>query len=77
MKTYRRFQIIVATIGLITALSMCGNDANANSENFVPAFMLVLLSGVMLLNYQLSANEEREEEIESIDTEEADRDNRY
>ena len=75
MKMYRRFQIIIATIGLITALSMCGNDANANSEHFVPAFMLVLLSGVMLLNFQLSANEEREEEIESIDAEEVDRDN--
>ena len=72
MKMYRRFQIIIATVGLITALSMCGNDANANSENFVPAFMLVLLSGVMLLNFQLSSKGCREEEIEEVKAEEVD-----
>lgn len=43
-------QVVLASVGLLTALSMCGSGETMESGLGFQAMMLVLLSGAVLLN---------------------------
>ena len=59
MKTIKtKIQIVLAVIGLITALSMCGSDETVSSSVGFPAMMLVLMSGALLLNLRNSGQQQ-------------------
>lgn len=51
-------QIVLASLGLLTALSMCGSGETMESGLGFQAMMLVLLSGVVLLNLKRSSKED-------------------
>lgn len=51
MKTLKiKIQIVLAALGMLTALSMCGSGETMESGLGFQAMMLVLLSGAILLN---------------------------
>lgn len=51
-------QIVLASLGLLTALSMCGSGETMESGLGFQAMMLVLLSGVVLLNLKRGSKED-------------------
>ena len=51
MKTLKiKIQIVLAALGMLTALSMCGSGETMESGMGFQAMILVLLSGAVLLN---------------------------
>lgn len=54
----KRVQIVLAVIGLITALSMCGSNEPVSSSVAFPAMLLVLMSGALLLNLRNSGQQQ-------------------
>ena len=59
MKTLRiKVQMVLAALGLMTALSMCGTNETVSSGVSFQAMVLVLLSGALLLNIKRHSNEE-------------------
>ena len=51
-------QIVLASLGLLTALSMCGSGETMESGLGFQAMMLVLLSGAVLLNLKRGSKED-------------------
>lgn len=51
-------QIVLASLGLLTALSMCGSGETMESGLGFQAMMLVLLSGSVLLNLKRGSKED-------------------
>lgn len=51
-------QIVLASLGLLTALSMCGSGEIMESGLGFQAMMLVLLSGAVLLNLKRGSKED-------------------
>lgn len=51
-------QVILASVGLLTALSMCGSGETMDSGLGFQAMILVLLSGAVLLNLKSGSNQE-------------------
>lgn len=51
-------QVILASVGLLTALSMCGSGETMDSGLGFQAMILVLLSGAVLLNLKSGSNKE-------------------
>lgn len=51
-------QVVLASVGLLTALSMCGSGETMDSGLGFQAMILVLLSGAVLLNLKRSSNKE-------------------
>ena len=51
-------QVILASVGLLTALSMCGSGESMDSGLGFQAMILVLLSGAVLLNLKSGSNQE-------------------
>lgn len=51
-------QVILASVGLLTALSMCGSGETMESGMGFQAMILVLLSGAVLLNLKSGSNKE-------------------
>ena len=51
-------QIVLASLGLLTALSMCGSGETMESGLGFQAMMLVLLSGAVLLNMKRGSKED-------------------
>ena len=59
MKTLRiKAQMVLAALGLMTALSMCGTDETVSSGVSFQAMILVLLSGALLLNIKRQSNKQ-------------------
>ena len=57
MKTFRiKTQIVLAFIGIVTALSMCGSGDTVDSGIGFQALLLVLLSGALLLNVKIESD---------------------
>ena len=52
-----KVQIVLASLGLLTALSMCGSGETMESGLGFQAMMLVLLSGAVLLNLKRGSKE--------------------
>lgn len=51
-------QVVLASVGLLTALSMCGSGETMDSCLGFQAMILVLLSGTVLLNLKSGSNQE-------------------
>ena len=51
-------QVVLASVGLLTALSMCGSGETMDSGLGFQAMILVLLSGAVLLNLKRGSNKE-------------------
>ena len=51
-------QIVLASLGLLTALSMCGSGETMESGLGFQAMRLVLLSGAVLLNLKRGSKED-------------------
>ena len=51
-------QVVLASVGLLTALSMCGSGESMDSGLGFQAMILVLLSGAVLLNLKSGSNQE-------------------
>lgn len=51
-------QVVLASVGLLTALSMCGSGETMDSGLGFQAMILVLLSGAVLLNLKSGSNQE-------------------
>ena len=51
-------QVILASVGLLTALSMCGSGETMDSGLGFQAMILVLLSGAVLVNLKSGSNQE-------------------
>lgn len=51
-------QVVLASVGLLTALSMCGSGETMDSGLGFQAMILVLLSGVVLLNLKRGSKED-------------------
>lgn len=51
-------QVVLASVGLLTALSMCGSGETMDSGLGFQAMILVLLSGAVLLNLKSGSNKE-------------------
>lgn len=49
-------QVVLASVGLLTALSMCGSGETMESGMGFQAMILVLLSGAVLLNLKSGSN---------------------
>ena len=49
-------QVVLASVGLLTALSMCGSGETMDSGLGFQAMILVLLSGAVLLNLKSGSN---------------------
>lgn len=51
MKTFRiKIQVVLAVMGLMTALSMCGSGETVDSGVGFQSMIVVMLSGALLLN---------------------------
>ena len=53
-----KVQIVLASLGLLTALSMCGSGETMESGLGFQAMMLVLLSVAVLLNLKRGSKED-------------------
>ena len=51
-------QVVLASVGLLTALGMCGSGETMDSGLGFQAMILVLLSGVVLLNLKRGSKED-------------------
>ena len=51
-------QVVLASVGLLTALSMCGSGETMDSGLGFQAMILVLLSGAVLFNLKSGSNKE-------------------
>lgn len=51
-----KVQVVLASVGLLTALSMCGSGETMDSGLGFQAMILVLLSGAVLLNLKSGSN---------------------
>ena len=57
MKTFRiKIQVVLAVMGLMTALSMCGSGETVDSGVGLQSLIVVLLSGALLLNAKIESD---------------------
>lgn len=59
--TIRKFNIILATMGILVALSMCSSNELVPSNISFSALLLVIMSGVILLNIGKPDKDNKEE----------------